>query len=283
LGPAALGWHGQGHQRITRTALKALPATMPAFLREGAATIAHCVVDPDLVRHKATPQLSAHGSPDHYLDYEALQGKTLPPTRYQFVRLIDEMKMKPEDVGMLPYALIEETQRLTIAFAEHRRFPDDPNIRAKCLVYAGALCHYAQDATQPLHTTIHHDGRARPDGTSPRSGIHSKVDGLIERVPIDEAEVLRDLNPQPLPDLWKGILAEIDRSRALVDKVYELEPQLPDARTPPPYAPAVVEFTRDRYRAAARFTASLIMTAWENSVKVDLPAWLIETRELPGK
>jgi hypothetical protein len=89
----------------------------------------------------------------------------------------------------LPYAIAEWTERLSIAFAEHRKYPANPYIQNKCLVYAGFLAHYAQDLCMPLHTTIHHDGRANPDGSTPKTGIHPRVDSLVEKLDMQPAQL----------------------------------------------------------------------------------------------
>ena len=83
-------------------------------------------------------------------------------------------------LGLLPYAIAETTYMLSLALAEHHRWPDNQAIQSKCLVYAGLLSHYAEDACMPLHATVHWDGRVLPNGQSPRTGIHSRVDGLTE-------------------------------------------------------------------------------------------------------
>jgi hypothetical protein len=192
---------------------------------------------------------------------------------------------------MLPYAVVEGAQRLTEAFAEHRRWPGDPAIRQRILVYAGLLAHYAGDLDQPLHTTLHHDGRALPDGSSPKTGIHQLVDGLFERTPLRVHGGMRGVRLQRYDDAWAAVVAELVRSHALVERVYQLEPELrqsfprpPEGQTKPPPSrptPAVVTFTEERFRSTASFLASLYWTAWQDSAKVQLPAW--HSRPGPGR
>ncbi len=265
----AWGWYGTGHNRATRLAGSALPKELPAFFAAGAETIAHCSQDPDLFRLRAQPALRDVEVPEHYFDLELLGGAAPPARRSEFIALCRKQGLEPSKVGFAPYSIAEWTHRLTLAFAEHRRWPKNPRIRAKCLVYAGLLAHYAQDACQPLHVTIHYDGRARPDGSSPRTGIHARVDALIEKAPApaDGPE------PTAYPDLFAAIVAEINRSGKLVEKVYALEKQLPPAEKPlRPDSPAAA-FARERLAACARFTASLFLTAWKDSAKIKLPEW----------
>src|SRR5581483_6890740 len=94
--------------------------------------------------------------PEHYLDSELLKDRPLPPTRYRFIALCAELNLDPSKVGLVPYAIAEGTERLAIAFAEHRKWPQNPYIQQKALVYAGRLAHYSCDLCMPLHTTIDH-------------------------------------------------------------------------------------------------------------------------------
>ena len=270
---AAWGWHGPGHDKATRVAAAGLPKDMPAFFAAGVYTIAHCSADPDLFRLRAHPELRDAEVPEHYCDLELLGKEELPPTRSGFVALCARKGLKPSEVGFVPYAVVEWTQRLTIAFAEHRKWPKNRHIRAKCLVYAGILAHYAQDACQPLHTTIHFDGRANKDGSSPRTGIHFKVDALLEKARSDPTATAKEVKCAVLDPLTPAVFAELKRSHALVDKVYRLEGHLPGPEAPLPAGSEVAEFTAERLRASASFTASLYLTAWRNSAKLELPEW----------
>ncbi|MBI1371985.1 MAG: hypothetical protein GC159_04390 [Phycisphaera sp.] len=271
--PAAFAWHHEGHHLIAERAVDALPDTVPAFFRAGAATIAHASLDPDLTRNPAAPQLNDANAPEHYLDYEALQGKALPAKRSQYLKLMGELNLSAQQAGFLPYSVTESTQQLMIAFAEHRKWPDNPYIRMKCLIYAGWLAHYAGDLVQPLHNTIHFDGRV-VNGRSPHTGIHAKVDDLLYRykpddIAFDPAHV-RAIDG----DLFKAVLAEIDKTHALVDRVYELEPKLPGVKEKVELDPQVKDFALDRATAGVELTASLFLTAWEQSAKIVIPSYV---------
>jgi hypothetical protein len=272
-GGAAYGYDGPGHHLATQIAVAGLPEEMPAFFRGAGPAMASGSLDPDVFKVRELPQLRDGEYPEHYFDVELLKGRTVPPLRYGFLDLCAKEGIQTSKVGTLPYALAEWTQRLTVAFADHRHFPDSARLRAKCIVYAGILAHYAADATQPLHTTIHYDGRATPDGKSPRSGIHAKVDALIEKVPVEPAVVAVKIKPRAFAKLWPAILEQIDRSRALVDRVYALERQLPGRDEQLGEDAEVIAFGRDRLEAAAEFIASLYLTAWRDSADLPLPDW----------
>ncbi len=281
LCPSLLAWHGEGHAKVTLVAVKALPDVIPDFIRKGGDAIAHSAVDPDLfTRPIGPPELHRTEAPEHYFDLERLGEMPIPPSRTELLMWCGKHDVRPRDVGLLPYAIVEWTQRLSVALSEHRRWPDNPHVRNKALVYAGMLCHYAQDLCQPLHTTVHYDGRAKADGTSPHSGIHRKVDNLLGKLP---ATLRIDIPPdavQPLARLLPELLAALRRSHALVDRVYELESVCPAYGKPLPATGAITEFTAERFKASARLSARLIVTAWRDSGRIKLPHW--HTRPVDG-
>jgi len=180
-------------------------------------------------------------------------------------------------VGTLPYAAIEWTYRLAAALAEYRRWPQDPAIQAKCLVYAGLLAHYAQDMVMPLHATVHYDGRATADGDSPHTGIHAKVDALLAKVNLAEPVQIDPNTLAPFEDVLAACLDQVRESNGLVDKVYALEHDLPDSNDPVDPGSAVEAFARDRLRRTVEFTACLFLTAWHKSQSVEIPVWHTRT------
>lgn len=267
-------WHDEGHYYTAVAAAKSMPEDVPAFFREGAPAVGHNALDPDVFKDRNLPQLNHCEFPEHFIDIELLQGHDLPLLRYDYIRLCQELGVDPSKAGTLPYAITEWTQKLTMAFAEHRAYPDNPYIRAKCLVYAGTLAHYAADLHMPLHTSVHWDGRAEEGVPYTRTGIHNKVDALPTKIPYNElfAEPL----PTPLAssDIFTFTLDELAKSHALVDRVYEMEPKYPEWSDLNLADEQVRAFTIERTRAAAAFTADLFLSAWRNSADISPPSWL---------
>jgi hypothetical protein len=272
LAPPAGAWLVKGHERVTIDAIALLPESVPGFFRGGAAIAGHASVDPDLWRNPGTPELAARSGPEHYLDLELLRGEALPERRSDYLTLLARLRVEPHRAGALPYAIVEGAERLALCFSEHRRWPADETIRAKCLLAAGWLAHFAADLAQPLHTTIHHDGRTLPDGRSPRSGIHSRVDGLFAPRYLAGRGLLAGVAPARFDELWPALRAELAASHALVDRVYELERAIGGrgARVDP----RVAAFARERYRATARFVAGVLLWSWERAAAIELPEWL---------
>jgi hypothetical protein len=266
---AGLAWLEAGHREVAMAAVLSLPAEVPADFRAAAEEIGALALVPDLAKGPTTRALRDQESPEHYLDLERLDGRPWPELRSRYLAEIAARGLSVGAAGTLPYAIREQTERLELAFALWRRDPGGAAALSLARVAAGALAHYAADLEQPLHTTIHHDGWALPDGSSPLEGSHLLVDALIERAPFDHTGALAGSRPRVLPDIDAAIRAELAASHAEIDRVYALVPAL---RSPEGYArPDVVAFACARYTAAVRFVGSLILTAWEGSASVELP------------
>ena len=268
-GVPAWSWRAEGHALLTRAAVQVLPAEVPAFFRQGGEAMAFCAAEPDAERNAALPHLKSANRGEHFLDLEMLGGRPLPEHRYEFLKLCAEAGLDPSQVGTLPYAVAEWTERLALAFAQYRHWPTNTLVQGECLIAGASLAHYAEDLCQPLHTTLHYDGRAGEDGKSPRSGIHDKVDALPEKLKLDPQELAKGLVPVAADSLMPAILAQLQASNALVDSVYALEGDLGN-----PESPRVRAFAEERARAAVAFTAGLYLQAWKLSATVELPAWL---------
>lgn len=276
---SARAWHSQGHMRATSLAVAASQNHLPAFFSEGIDTINHCSVDPDVFKFRTDDRaLYRTEAPDHYFDLELFDSNAPPDTRQDFTWWCVRQGRSTSFIGTLPYAVTEWTYRLAIALAEHRRWPDNPAIQAKCLVYAGILSHYTEDACMPLHATIHWDGRADENGDSPHTGIHSKVDALLEKVSLETSPLL-DPNETAFASVLDAIFAQLHASNRLVDKVYEFEDAIPEADEPLDPQSPLWPFMQERLRETSLFTARLYVTAWEKSTQVEIPAW--HDRSLP--
>lgn len=261
LAATARGWWVEGHGYIAAAAATGLPKEMPAFFRAAGPQLAHLAGEPDRWKNPAAKALRAHESPEHFLDTEHLQGRELPRDRYQAIALMAEVQHPADKTGLLPYAIMEGYERLTCAFADLRREPDNPAVRAKCLTYAGWLAHYTGDCAMPLHTTEHYDGRPGPDGQTQQKGIHAKIDGFPEKHGFAPAEIARGLKAQAVDDVWARILREIDESHTHVERCYALDAAAAfDMPTPESRA-----FILARCRVAAQFTMDLWYTAWLRS------------------
>ncbi len=265
----APGWWVKGHGTIAEAAAARLPDDVPAFFRAGGKHLAHLAGDPDRWKNRETPFLRRAEEANHYLDTEDLDGKPLPATnRYDGMKLLyAELKKEPNKVGLLPYAILENYEKLAVGFSDFRKEPDNPAVPMKCLVHGGVLCHYAGDAAMPLHTTRDFDGRSQPDGTVKQKGIHAKIDAFPEKFGITPEEVCRGLTAKRIDNVWEHVNRFIAESYTHIGRCYELDAKGAfDNPTEESRA-----FVLARCKAAAQLTLDLWYTAWLKSEKLPPP------------
>ena len=249
--------------------MEALPDDMPEFFKAHAAALIRLSVQPDRWKGFGT-ELRRAESPDHYFDIEKL---TDDPTklgfhsdRYAALKAIYAMHENPASVGLLHYRLVEEFQKLRGVFAQYRRDPDDPSIQQEILVYAGLLGHYAGDGSQPLHMTIHFDGRVDQQGKVIKGkGIHERFEGPFVDTYIEQADCRRYVRtPVVYPDLYDAIRRAFAESFKEVDTVYRLD-ETGKLETPDE---AARMFVHQRLAHGSSFLAGLWYTAWKTSAQV---------------
>ena len=137
------------------------------------------------------------------------------------------------------------------------------------MFYAGILSHYAGDTAQPLHLTIHYNGRVNADGdVIEAKGVHARFEGEFVRDFISGDDCQEYVqNPVAFKDLRETVRQAFQVSFSNVDRVYELEAagrfKEPDTRT--------LEFGRRRLAQGSTFLASLYYTAWIESAGLELP------------
>jgi hypothetical protein len=264
VGSLAPAWWVKGHESITEAAAARLPDRMPAFFRAGGKVMAHCSGDPDRWKNPDAKHLRAAEAPDHFLDLEDLQGKELPPDRFQAAALLTQLGHRPERTGMLPYALMESFDRLSCAFYDYRADPNNEAVRMKCLVYAGNLAHYTGDAVMPLHTTRDYDGKKGPDGQLVQRGIHARIDAFPEKNQLTPEEICRGLEARAVEDVWAYVLKTIRASHGHVPRCYDLDAAGAFAK---PTAESRA-FILERCRAGTQFTMDLWYSAWLRSARM---------------
>jgi hypothetical protein len=262
----ASGWWVKGHGTIAEAAAARLPDDLPAFYRTGGRHLAYFAGEPDRWKNKQATFLRRAEEGNHFLDTEDLDGKTLPPThRFDAMKMIyGDLKKDPSRVGLLPYAILENFDKLTVAFYDHRKEPDNPSVPMKCLVYGGVLSHYTGDAAMPLHTTRDYDGRNQPDGSVKQKGIHAKIDGFPEKFGITAEEVCRGLEAKRIDDVWAHVNNFIAESYTHIPRCYELD-AAGAFDTPTAESRA---FILARCRVGAQLTLDLWYSAWLRSEKL---------------
>ncbi len=278
-------WGSDGHRMINRLAAAALPSDVPDFLRSPAALDAmeYFGPEPDRWKSLAEPELSAAGSPEHYIDleYADLIGGPLPRKRYDFVRALafaqkshPDLPLSPESVGLQPYAATENYERLKAAMRDYRELAaahkNTRPVECEIVYTAGILGHFVADASQPLHVTIQFNGWTgpNPNGYTTEHKIHAQfetqfvgsnganIDGLKEVAPLIPAK------PTLLGDVFEDYVIYLRHSNSLVEQTYKLEKAgaFNGAGTPAGRA-----FVDERLAAGATELRNMIYTAWVRS------------------
>ncbi len=226
-------WDYEGHRTVNQLALASLPADFPAFALTPAARerVAFLSGEPDRWRNISDPILKHYNGPDHYIDLEQLLSygidmHVLPRFRYDFTaqlalaRAAHPDKFPPIDparnddhtrelVGFLPWAIMENFDKLKSEFSYLKAFqegggtPEEiANAQQDILYTMGVMGHYVGDASQPLHTTVHHHGWVgeNPHGYTTESRFHGWIDGgYFQKIGgIDMKEVQPFIHPAQL-------------------------------------------------------------------------------------
>jgi len=266
LGGFATGWWSGGHETVAESAAARLPDEVPTFFRNGGKHLAHFASDPDRWKNREMAFLRREEEGNHFLDMEDYEGKKLPDThRYDALKMVyTELKKEPNKLGMLPYAMMENYEKLVVGFYDYRKDQKNAAIPMKCLVHGGVLAHYTGDAAMPLHTTRDYDGRIQADGTVKQKGIHAKIDGFPEKNKITPEEVCRGLEAKKIDNVWEHVNKFIAESHTHVEKCYEFDAAGAfDKPTDESRA-----FILARVRAGAQLTLDLWYTAWLRSEKL---------------
>jgi hypothetical protein len=182
--PAAVwAWGSTGHRIVGETAMRALPASLPGFLRtaQAAVDVGEYSREPD--RGKGAGRAyDSDRDPGHFLDLSddgtVLGGpklSALPATRADYEKALAAAGQDNWKAGYLPYSILDRYQQLAHDFAYWRVltaaeanpawvahkawFAADRRRReGQMLIAIGELSHFVGDGSQPLHVTVHFNG-----------------------------------------------------------------------------------------------------------------------------
>ena len=279
LRPHDLLWGEAGHRITAQAAAAALPAAMPQFFRDAAPQFAYLNPEPDRWRARDESRLDAAlegaTAPDHFLDLELIPanrrvGALGAKDRYAFSDSLRAADVDPATAGVLPFAMLEVTQRIRVAFRQWRRAPNETErkwIEARIINDAGILGHYVADGSNPAHTTIHYNGwvGANPNGYATDNRFHGRFESAFvqSRVKLVDVEPAVDRNAAVLPALRPAIIAYFMQTHADVERLYQLDKVSPfNAAQPGDEHKA---FAVTRLAAGATMLRNLWWTAWVTS------------------
>lgn len=275
--PAAALWGEHGHRLIARAAVGALPPDMPAFFREAEPQLAWLNPEPDRWRSRdtsdATRAMNDAFAPEHYVDLELLPPGALEAhSRYVYMDTLWRAGVDPSKAGLLPFEILELTERLRMEFLLWRRAPNDQVrawIEARIINDAGILGHYVADGSNPHHTTIHHNGWVgdNPHGYATDRRFHGRFEGgfVQARLTLGHVTPLVARAPRPIGELRPAVLDYLQRSHALVERLYQIDKRA--AFDSAQRAPENVQFAAERLAAGAGMLRDLWYWAWTASAR----------------
>lgn len=307
--PSARAWDYEGHRLINQLALSALPTNFPHFVKSPSAAerVAFLAGEGDRWRNVQDLPLRHSTGPEHYIDVEELPVYGMNPEiltvfRYDFVaQLALFRKANPDKfpqpeaarnedhtrelVGLLPWAIAENYSKLKSGFSYLKTYQEDggtpeeiANAQENIIYVMGTMGHYAADASQPLHTTIHHHGwvGANPNGYSTNSRIHSWIDGgYLQKVggvqPKNIQTQLRPARPiqingrdaKPEEMFQAAMLFIIDQNK-LVEPLYKLDKEGKLSGTGGAGLEGRV-FLENQMAKSAQLLADLWYSAWQQA------------------
>jgi hypothetical protein len=273
----AFGWGEQGHYIVNEAATVALPTDMPHFFYQAFPELIWLAYDPD--RWKGGGKsIDAANDPDHFLDYEYVEGLNLPESRYEFIDLmytsgrLRKHGIHNAEAGFVPWRIAEVTQKLEVEFRNWRRAAPGSTERAiierDIIHFAGILGHYAGDSANPHHATISYNGWVwpNPNNYAIDCGTHSRFESNF----VSRAVRVENVSPKVTapPKLYKSYfeagLDTIKASNKLVETLYRIDR---DGGFDPfkPVNREGFEFASDRLAAGATLLRDLWWSAWVNS------------------
>jgi hypothetical protein len=309
--PPALAWGAQGHRIVNGAAMRALPASVPPFLRTQSAHDEVALLGPEADRVKgAGAPLDDDDDPAHFVDAQddltvagAVKLRALPADRRAYDAALRAARTPTDEWGQgyLPYAIADGWERIVRDFAYWRVdavgeksaaslddrafFGFDRAVReAVTLRDIGYWGHFVADGSQPLHVSVHFNGwdgarYANPAHYSDSRSIHARFETDLVRAVAGEDFVLARIaapNPSSAPILTRTG-SYLATTAGFVPAVYELEA----AGEIDAHGPAASALVLDRLAAGATEMRDLILAAWEDSAgaKVGYPGLAVRDVE----
>lgn len=282
--PAAFAWGEKGHYIVNEAATVALPTDMPHFFYRAFPELIWLAYDPDRWKSGNFESLGAVNDPDHFLDYEYVEGLELPESRYEFIDLmytsgrLRKLGIHNAEAGFVPWRIAEVAQMLQVEFRNWRFSAPGSSERAALerdiIHLAGILGHYVGDSANPHHATMNYNGWVLPNPNRYANdcGTHSRFESAFVSHAVDVADVHPKVAAKPAlhTDYFKTGLQSIKNSNALVEKLYQIDRDGAFSPYGPP-SRVGIEFASDRLAAGATLLRDLWWSAWINSAKAPPP------------
>jgi hypothetical protein len=291
----AFGWGATGHRYIGELAVRNLPKTVPAFLRDpvAAVQIGLMAQEPDISRNAGRPH-DDDSDPGHFVDVSddgtILGGpklSSLPAARQDYDTALRAAGSNEYKAGYLPYNLMDGWQQLVKDFALLRRDMAAQKYARKFAMTAaqksafarsqavrqiltlrdlGVWAHYVGDASQPMHASVHYNGWGEgpnPEGFVTTQGLHAKFEATFVDAHVGEKDVAAVLRP------YRGCGCSIQERTQdyLIATQAELVPlyRLEKAGAFDAASPQAKAFAAARIAEGAAMLRDLVTDAWQAS------------------
>ena len=232
IAPPAGAWGEEGHRWINLVAAQKLPQDMPGFFRGAGARLSYLGPEPDRWRdnRELFGALREVNAPDHFIDIDKPQNfEAIPNDRYKYGDWLRAQGKVPNDIGFLPYSILESYGKVQVLFRlwrDPQQASNREQIEQNIVYCAGILGHYVADGSQPLHATIHFNGwttSSNPDLYS-REPLHGRFEGEYVKSQLKPEDIGPLVMPatrlaDPFSDTMKYLLDSYNQ----VPELYRLE------------------------------------------------------------
>jgi hypothetical protein len=291
-------WGNTGHRLVGVAAMRGLPDSLPAFLRDrGAiADVGEFSREPDRWKGAGQPhdreRDTAHfvdlDDTGHVMNANGMSIDALPRLKSEYDAQLAAAGIKVDDAGYLPYAIMDGWQQVVRDFATWRVLyamearETDPakrawyredRVRREALTLRdiGVLSHYVGDGSQPHHMSIHYNGWGdypNPQGYTNSRQTHSMFEGaFVRRVArLDAVEAAMPAPSLSGFDLKPSIVAYLKTTLSQVIAFYDLEKAGGFQNEDPRGA----TFVAQRLGAGAGELRDLITLAWTASADANI-------------
>ncbi|HET9393616.1 MAG TPA: hypothetical protein VFO29_08895 [Candidatus Rubrimentiphilum sp.] len=302
----AFAWGTKGHEIIGQLAGSRFPSVLPAFLRTISAQYEIMYLGPELDRLKGSGTAwDAENDPGHYIDLDdngmiagVVSLQKMPPTREAYDTALRTAGTDQYKQGYSPYAIVEGWQQLRDDFAYWRvdnyraSHASPPPMRVEAatnraidqqliLRDIGVWGHFVEDASQPLHVTIHYNGWGKypnPNGYTMSYETHSFFESTFVDKYLSPGLALQYMKPSTITapaalltqdQIMANVADYINGSLQAVGPLYDIEKAGGFAQG----TPQAISFTATQLARGADELRDLVTLAWYDSLneKVGYP------------
>src|SRR5262245_40519783 len=229
---SAAAWGEKGHLMINRIAIDAASPKLPEFMNAAREQMIYNGYEPDRWREERRSAMNTAQAPDHFFNSEEWGViSTIEPDRYAFMEKVAARKILLVRIGYLPYAILENYEKLVNAFRFWRnaKTPEArESARANAVYVAGVMGHYVGDGSQPMHLSIQYNGwldnSPNPKNFTKDRMFHNRYETAYVNAAIDISAVRPKVqSPQRLANVWDSFKQHLTLSFAELEATYELE------------------------------------------------------------